>query len=141
MNFKYIVFGLFSVLAAVGCGDAISVTGTVKFADGTPLTSGYVTFESDTTNVIGPLDKEGRFSLFQFKQGDRVPPGNYRGAIMYDISGAISNDNNAMKMTDEQITKKYLPFPPKYSAFSTSGLTLTVEAGKPVPKMEIVLEP
>ena len=100
------------------------VTGTVKLADGKPLTIGFITYESVTTNVIGTFDEQGRFSLFQARPGDRVPPGTYRGAISYDIS---------------ETGESRLPFPGKYTSFDTSGLTLTVEPGKPV-NLEIVLE-
>jgi len=78
---------LLPLVIVVGCGgDAAKVTGTVTLADGTPLTSGLVTFESATTNVVGNLDNQGRFSLFQARPGDRVPPGTYRGMIFYDTS-------------------------------------------------------
>jgi hypothetical protein len=121
MNTRNILYVL-PLLVFVGCSDAVSVTGTVKLADGTPFTMGYVSFESATTNVIGPLDRNGNFSLFQIKPGDRVPPGTYRGAIMF---GGTDEDP--------------LPFPSKYTSFATSGLTVTVERGKPV-TLDIVLE-
>jgi hypothetical protein len=136
MTFRNILYTL-PLLLTIGCSDATSVTGTVKLADGQPLTAGYVSFESATTNVIGPLDKNGHFSLFQIRPGDRVPPGTYRGMIVYDLSSFASAEG--MNASGDDIIKKYLPFPVKYTAFDTSGLTVTVEKGKPV-KMEIVLE-
>jgi len=129
----------FLVLCCVflaGCGgDAASVIGTVKLADGTPLTSGFVTFESSTTNVVGYLDERGRFSLFQARPGDRVPPGTYRGAISYDTTAAES----AAGMQEEGVVRNFLPFPSKYTSFETSGLTLTVEPRQKV-QLDIVLE-
>jgi len=132
-TFKKTLYVLPLLVVIVGCGDAASVTGTVKLADGTYLTSGMVTFESATTNVVGTLNEQGRFSLFQFKPGDRVPPGTYRGAISYDTSLEISRAGK------EGAGKNFLPFPEKYSSFERSGLMLTVEPRKAV-HLDIVLE-
>ena len=133
MNIRNLFFAL-PLLVAAGCGgDATSVSGTVKLADGTPLTSGMVIFESDTTNVISNLDERGRFSLFQFRPGDKVPPGNYQGMISYDTSAQESAAGLQANAAS------FLPFPVKYTSFNTSGLTLTVERGKSV-QLDIVLE-
>jgi len=120
----------------IGCSDASPVTGTVKLADGTPLTAGYLMFESATTNVVGDLDSHGHFSLYQFKPGDHVPPGTYRGVVVFDTSLMDSNDQSFSKT---QGGSTHLPFPQKYTSFNTSGLTVTVEPKKPV-KMDIVLD-
>ena len=135
MIFRKILYVL-PLIVVVGCGDAASVTGTVKLADGAPLTSGLVTFESATTNVVGNLDEQGRFSLFQSRPGDRVPPGTYRGMISYDTSSAESNVD---VLAGGQQNTNFLPFPSKYTSYETSGLTLTVQPGKAV-QLDIVLE-
>ena len=132
MLFRKILYVL-PLFVVVGCGDAASVTGTVKLADGTPLTSGMVTFESATTNVVGNLDGQGRFSLFQVRPGDRVPPGTYRGAIFYDTSLAESQAGRQARVAN------FLPFPAKYASLEKSGLTLTVQPRKAV-HLDIVLE-
>ncbi len=125
------------LVVCAGCGDT-AVTGVVKRADGTPLKSVNVVFDNGTTNVIGPTNDKGEFSLYQIKPGDGVPPGTYRGQVEVNVDGASTG------MSDEayqEYLSKTLGFSSKYLDFDTSGLTLTVEAGKPVPKMEIVLEP
>ena len=132
MIFRKILY-ILPLVIAVGCGgDAATVTGTVKLADGAPLTAGTVTFESATTNVVGNIDGQGRFSLFQVRPGDRVPPGAYRGSIFYDTSEQEANRR-------EGDFSNFLPFPQKYTSFDTSGLTLTVEPKKAV-HLDIVLE-
>ena len=132
MIFRKILY-ILPLVIAVGCGgDAATVTGTVKLADGTPLTSGMMTFESATTNVVGNIDEQGRFSLFQARPGDRVPPGTYRGLVFYDTSAQESSRREGDRSS-------FLPFPEKYASFDTSGLTLTVEPKKAV-HLDIVLE-
>jgi len=124
---------LLPLVIVVGCGgDAAKVTGTVTLADGTPLTAGRITFESATTNVIGNIDSQGRFALFQHRPGDRVPPGTYRGLIYYDTM-----EQDMQRREGDH--RSFLPFAPKYASFETSGLTLTVEPRKAV-HLEIVLE-
>ena len=128
------IFYLLPLLIAVGCGgDAVPVTGTVKLTDGTPLTSGSMIYQSETINVVGNLDAQGRFSLYQQKPGDKVPPGTYRGAISYDTS-----QDNPVQV--EGVSRQsLLPFPAKYESFEQSGLTFVAEPGKPL-HLEIVLE-
>lgn len=118
------------LLVAVGCGgNTAAVTGTVKLANGSPLTSGLVTFESATTNVVGNLDSQGRFSLFQIKPGDRVPVGTYRGSITTSGTPVYDDKGNELPSL----------IPAKYSSLETSGLSVTVEHGKPV-HLDIILE-
>jgi len=114
-NFLYIL----PLCIVLGCGGGTAVTGTVKFADGTPFTEGDVVFENESMNIIGYLDSQGRFSLFQVKPGDQVPPGIYRGAITPRVGVVI---------------------PVKYTSSATSGLEIVVEPGKPV-HLDIVMEP
>jgi len=93
-----------------------------------------VTFENATTNIVGNLDAQGRFSLFLNRPGDAVPPGTYRGVIAYDTSAA-----EAEAGMQEGVVRNFLPFPSKYTSFETSGLTLTVEPRQKV-HLDIVLE-
>jgi len=109
---------IFPLCIILGCSDATPVTGTIKWADGNPFTEGIITFENEKTNVVGTLDAQGHFSLFQMKPGDRVPPGSYRGAITPEM---------------------YVQIPSKFTSVTTSGLAITVESGQPV-HLDIVLE-
>ena len=78
--FILVVASLFS-----GCGGNARITGQVKFDDGTPLTIGEVIFESNTVQARGPIDTAGKYTMGTIKDGDGVPPGQYR---VY-VSGAV----------------------------------------------------
>jgi len=120
-----------------GCGGGdTKVDGTVTLPDGSPLTEGVMMFDNGKTNVVGKLDAQGKFALYQFKPGDGVPPGTYRGMIQYEVEVAPELEGEARYAA----LAKALPFSPKYLELGTSGLTLTVESGKKVAPMNIVLE-
>ncbi|MCL2347185.1 MAG: carboxypeptidase-like regulatory domain-containing protein [Planctomycetaceae bacterium] len=91
-------FGIILVVAVlfapiVGCGSKITVDGTVRFEDGTPLKAGTVYFESADTSARGTLDANGRYVLSSQRAQDGVPPGTYRVYILgaaesgYDSQG------------------------------------------------------
>ena len=81
---------LFGVsLFLCGCGKGFSVNGKVTFPDGTPLTAGFVCFDSATTSFTGTINASGEYQITGAKPGDGVPPGEYQ---VY-ISGAIQPGN------------------------------------------------
>ena len=84
------IFALMITLVLVGCGDP-RVTGTVKYQDGTPLTVGMVVLQNEKSQGIGELRQDGSFELYQFKKGDGLKPGVYRGYITQAI---VVNDNH-----------------------------------------------
>ncbi|MCL2004992.1 MAG: carboxypeptidase-like regulatory domain-containing protein [Planctomycetaceae bacterium] len=118
MKKLYLLAILLTSLMIVGCGGGTKVTGTVKYSDGTPFTEGDIVFDNEATNVIGYMDSQGHFALFQAKPGDRVPPGTYRGTIVPRIGVVV---------------------PRKYTSTATSGLEIVVEPGKPL-HLDIVME-
>ncbi|PHR98337.1 MAG: hypothetical protein COA78_26250 [Blastopirellula sp.] len=68
----------FSTLMLVGCGDGgsgNSVKGTIKFSDGSPVTSGSVTFESDSFSTFGGINSDGTVEIGLLDGG--VPDGTY----------------------------------------------------------------
>lgn len=72
-----------SLLVVAGCGTApggktYKVTGTVKFADGTPLTKGVINFVGDKVTALSPLQPDGSFSLATNKPNDGAPEGTYK---------------------------------------------------------------
>lgn len=83
------LFALVSVVmlvACIGCGGRSQVTGTVKFADGTPLTYGTVNFASADTICKGQIESDGKFKMRTFKPGDGVPAGTYKVYITDTLS-------------------------------------------------------
>ncbi|GHT17090.1 hypothetical protein FACS1894189_2310 [Planctomycetales bacterium] len=68
---------LIVTLMLAGCSDRITVTGTVRFEDGAPLERGVVMMESDATRASGKIDKNGRFSVGELRDGGGTLPGHY----------------------------------------------------------------
>lgn len=66
----------------IGCGSKVSVQGTVRFEDGTPLKTGTVHFESPDSSARGELNADGHYVLESTKSKDGVLPGTYRVYIM-----------------------------------------------------------
>jgi outer membrane usher protein FimD/PapC len=106
------------IIILSGCSNKISVTGTVKYADGSPLTFGSVIFESDKEQYFGQLNTEGKFNLGGIKSGDGIPPGSYKVRLAgTEETQDTENDRVIVKHVDD-----------KYTNIITSGLT--AEIGK-----------
>lgn len=112
------------VLSFPGCKDP-KLTGTVKFTDGTPLTTGMVVLQNDKSQGIGELKEDGSFDLYQFKPGDGLKPGVYKGYI-----------SNAV-LVDEGGKTQYL-IAPKYSNMDDSGIIYDTKTNKG--RLDIVVE-
>jgi hypothetical protein len=75
-------------LSLVGCGgnNLYPAQGKVTFKDGTPLTAGWVVFESVTpgakVGARGNIQPDGTFQLSTFSEGDGALEGSYRVAVM-----------------------------------------------------------
>ncbi len=119
-----IAFPFLTLLVLTGCGDP-SVTGTVKYQDGTPLTTGTVVLQSDQSQGIGELRKDGSFDLYQFKPGDGLKRGVYKGYI----TGAVEIDDN-MQTTNL--------IPEKYGNIDAAGINYDSEKDKG--KLDIVID-
>lgn len=70
----------FLTLACAGCFRTrnVHVTGTVKFADGTPLTIGQICFYDGYYLGRGDFDKDGRYELRMYRKNDGIPRGSYQ---------------------------------------------------------------
>lgn len=115
---KKICFLLVAFIFICGCntGGRVSVTGTVKYDDGTPVDIGFVKFVGDTTQATAKIDKNGRFSLSEIKSGDGIKPGTYKIAVTGVKTGGGSDGTPLTRFIDA-----------KYENPSTSGLTCQVE--------------
>lgn len=91
---KYLSILLLLALFCVGCNRQVGVSGTVKFADGKPLTNGTVIFAKPLFMASGSLDANGHYTLGAFKAGD----GTQKGEYSVYITGA---DKPAEKEGDE----------------------------------------
>ena len=132
----------FVCLCFAGCGD-VSVSGKVTLTDGTPVTKGKVYFEDGSFSATGDIQKDGSYRMGTTKDGDGVPPGQYKIAIM----GAFLNEFQDEDKPREQsmgnvVTHKPVIFQDlvhkKYTSVSTSGLTIDVKKSM---KHDIVVEP
>jgi len=118
------IFALMITLVLTGCSDP-RVTGTVKYQDGTPVTVGTVVLQNEKSQGIGELHKDGSFELYQFKKGDGLKPGIYRGYI----TQAVEIDGNGRTT--------YL-IPEKYSNIDEADIVYDSEKNKG--KLNIVID-
>jgi hypothetical protein len=120
------ICGLFAVCLCLGCSrnnpkieKTVPVRGTVAYENGSPLTSGLITFHpKDTTKgeARGAIGSDGRFELGTYGKSDGVMLGTYTvtvEAITYDRSG--------------NLTPAPVRIPNKYTDTSTSDLTVEVK--------------
>ncbi len=119
-----IAFIVTTTLVLTGCGDP-RVTGTVKYQDGTPLTTGTVVLQNDQSQGIGELRQDGSFDLYQIKPGDGLKRGVYRGYI----TGAVIIDDNHRTT--------YL-IPEKYGDINQAGITY--DSDKDKGRLDVVVE-
>lgn len=115
---------LLVTLVFTGCGDP-QVEGNIKYSDGTPLKGGMVILQNEKSQGLGEIRQDGSFSVYQYKPGDGLKRGKYRGYI----SGAVTMDDQG-RMT--------LMVPEKYTDMSTSGIEYDSAVHKG--KLDIVID-
>jgi hypothetical protein len=111
---NYFILFVFLFPLIFGCGNP-KVTGTVKFDDGTPLTSGGVTFINSPYQASGAIKSDGSYELFELKSGDGVRSGTYQVTVSA-TTGGDSDGSPLVHLVD-----------PKFENPSTSGLTCEVK--------------
>jgi len=103
---------IFFSLALAGCGsngpfDYVESSGSVKFDDGEPLTTGRVIFQPLAQPVgdaapragVADLSDSGKFnSVTSYKPGDGLVPGQHKVAIMYAV------DENGVSLVPQEYT-------------------------------------
>ena len=112
--FVPILFAL-SLVCLSGCGQT-PVKGTVTFSDGSPLTVGNVIFENDQHTYKGTINKDGTFNMGMLKDGEGIPPGEYRVAVVAVDPASEGEGQEPRLLTDE-----------KYVSSRTSEITYTVQ--------------
>ena len=128
MNSIYTLLFVSLLFAFAGCSGDSQVTGTVTFADGTPLTMGTVCFEKKGENFVGygDLQSDGTYSMGKSKDGQGLPAGEY---LVY-IRGAIRQEMGP----DGPVTFKLIA--EKFSSSASSELSCQVQ-GKTVLDIEV----
>ena len=116
---------LFSALLP-GCSDHQKVSGTVTYPDGTPLTQGFVYFDSTTElfQARGEIMNDGSYQLGSVKANDGIPSGKYMVFVISERRG----DQGRIPLVA-----------PKYNSGSTSEIVCEI----PVPKgkFDFTVEP
>ena len=102
------------LLSLTGCGNP-SVKGTVKFDDGTPLTTGGVCFIAGSNTATGAIKSDGSYVLSESRAGDGVKPGHYKVTVSAQTGGG-SDGEPLVHLVD-----------PKFGDPGTSGLTCEVK--------------
>jgi hypothetical protein len=117
-----------------GCGDQVSVKGTVTFPDGSPLTTGRVQFLTPTFVADGIIQPDGTYTIGSKKEGDGLPKGTYAVTVM-----AYAETNYAIDMRmDENVKPAESLIDVKYNSQTTSGLTCDVQGAT---VFDITVEP
>jgi len=96
------------LLCLSGCGDP-QVTGTITFSDGTPLTGGMLVLQDGANQGIGEVRHDGTFSVYQYRPGDGLRRGTYRG---YIAGAAVADDQGRSTSL----------IPERYTDMETSGI-------------------
>jgi hypothetical protein len=128
---------LFLVLA-VGCGrsgpEMVPVDGTITFGGGSWPKPGVLNFavESPAPGMLdrpamGLFDTDGKLTVTTFTKGDGLIPGKY--------SLAVECWEVRPDMMSPTPPKSYVP--KRYSSAQTSGLTVVVEPGQKVVKLNL----
>jgi hypothetical protein len=67
-------------LTVTGCGGKgfVPAGGTVKYDDGSPVTTGGIAFQASDFMADGKINPDGSFTLSSLKPGDGLPPGTYK---------------------------------------------------------------
>ena len=129
-------------LALTGCGKGFPVGGKVTFPDGSPLTVGYVCFETPTMTLTGTINSSGEYKISGASPEEGVPAGEYQVYIAGAVKSGSENsgppeldsDGNALVRT---IDKPDIPLiHPKYTTKSSSGLQCEVK-GKTTFNIEV----
>lgn len=120
------------VLCLTGCGNKAKVTGTVKFADGEPLTVGTVNFTDGTNLFRGEIQSDGTFEMRTIKPGDGVLKGTYKVYLTETLqfgetSTRVQKGPDGEELRIETIGNTTSILDPKYSDPEQSGMTIDVK--------------
>lgn len=118
---------LFILSLLTGCSDkpkTYPVTGTVKFADGTPLVGGTVEFRNITddiakqVNARGEIGPDGKYQLTTFQPNDGAIAGEHQVCVFPPANNVPGNFNTEPPPN---------PLQRKFMAYDTSELKCTVK--------------
>ncbi|MDR2168821.1 MAG: hypothetical protein LBP59_01605 [Planctomycetaceae bacterium] len=122
-NFKLnILLLVVFCVCVIGCGERRTIiTGTVQYADGTPITRGFVIFDNNKNSFFGTIKDNGTYSTGAEKIVDGIPDGEYKVYL-----GKV----NGMKLNQQtRKIEKIEVVDPKFCSADTTDLTFEVKRG------------
>ena len=105
-TFCHIILVVMATVTFVGCSDRVAVTGTVTYADGSPVQVGQVVFTDDKLAFRGSLDQNGAYKLGGIKNGDGITPGRYQ--IYLIDTETTETDEKGNTRAIKHVAQKYL---------------------------------
>jgi hypothetical protein len=129
-------------IVLTGCSNRVSVSGKVLLQSGEPVTQGLVIFENEKFSGISDIKEDGSYSIGLIKSGEGIPPGTYNIAIQ--ATGNIGRAQAEMGTSSNgmsKIVEGTSQVDSKYTLTRTSGLSITVEKGKPMVHNIVVEKP
>ncbi|MGI6402362.1 MAG: hypothetical protein ACOX0A_09720 [Thermoguttaceae bacterium] len=127
-------FSLALLLVFTGCSGRCQVKGTVKMADGTPLTVGVVNFTDGEVVLRGEIKRDGTYQMRTFKPGDGIDPGRYNVYLTETLSLSGGNERTTRsgesgddEMSWQEVGQNASTIDLKYSDPVNSGLVCDVK--------------
>jgi hypothetical protein len=123
-------------LLASGCGDGFPqrypVSGTIRFADGSPVKTGTIELGGNGSRwtASGEIQRDGSFVLTTVKPGDGAVPGEYKIVIRQMVLAYLKAEggHDHGKLVAD-----------RYRDYKTTDLKATVQAGEN-PPLEIIVK-
>jgi len=120
-----------ALVLLAGCSDAKMATypveGTVTL-DGQPVAGGSVLFRPAQGPIAtGKVDEQGRFQLRTYGEADGAVAGRHAVRLVPPDKKFDVAPDELEFITDGESLRQPPPFPAKYLAFETSGLTADVK--------------
>jgi hypothetical protein len=137
ISISVLFFALFPVLIFTGCSDKTQISGQVTYTDETPVYPGKVCFTAGKNTFYGRLNKEGRYSVGEFKDGEGIPAGKYDVWVAetgYAVEIIKNGKPTGLYDSVERVSAKYTnpnPECPKYELKRGGSKTFDFTVEKP----------
>jgi hypothetical protein len=126
-----IVLPLLMIFCMSGCGGDHKVTGKVTFPDNEPLTKGQVMFQKEGFIASGTIQKDGTYSAGKLKDGDGLPPGEYK-VFLSEVT--VLGERGPQKGVDPvtgieifEVAPTVSLVHPRFTSAGSSGLSVNVK--------------
>ncbi|MDR0611424.1 MAG: hypothetical protein LBG58_15055 [Planctomycetaceae bacterium] len=116
------------LLSLTGCSDNIKVNGTVKYADGSALTTGTVIFGDGKKQFQGDVKNDGTFRIEGAKSGNGIPKGQYKVWLANTtiVEYQMKKNSNGEEVADKRVETVHVS--QQFNSPETSGLSANVDA-------------